>query len=44
MRMSRGIILRDADIFSLQFDALALIGFTVVGLMVASSRFSKRLN
>lgn len=44
MRMSRGIILRDADIFSLQFDALALIALTVVGLIVASSRFSKRLN
>lgn len=44
MRLSRGIILRDADIFSLQFDALALIVLTVVGLIVASSRFSKRLN
>lgn len=44
MRLSRGIILRDADIFSLQFDALALIVFTVLGLIVASSRFSKRLN
>jgi ABC-2 type transport system permease protein len=44
MRLSRGIILRDADIFSLQFDALALMVFTIIGLIVASSRFSKRLN
>jgi ABC-2 type transport system permease protein len=44
MRMSRAIILRDADIFSLQADALALIAFTVIGLIVASLRFSKRLN
>jgi len=44
MRMSRAIILRDADVFSLQADALALIAFTVIGLIVASLRFSKRLN
>ena len=44
MRLSRGIILRDANIFSMQFDALALMVFTIIGLIVASSRFSKRLN
>ncbi len=44
MRMSRAIILRDADIFSLQYDALALLAITAVGLLIASSRFSKRLN
>ncbi len=44
MRMSRAIILRDADIFSLQSDALALLAITAVGLLIASSRFSKRLN
>ncbi len=44
MRMSRGIILRDAEVVSLQYDAIALIVLTVLGLMLASSRFSKRLN
>lgn len=44
MRMARAIILRDAEIFSLQSDALALITFTIIGLIVASKRFSKRLN
>ncbi|MES3007112.1 MAG: ABC transporter permease [Pseudomonadota bacterium] len=44
MRMARAIILRDADIFSLQYDALALLAITAVGLAIASSRFSKRLN
>ncbi|MDO8272359.1 MAG: ABC transporter permease [Gammaproteobacteria bacterium] len=44
MRMARAIILRDADIFSLQYDALALLAITAVGLLIASSRFSKRLN
>lgn len=44
MRMSRGIILRDADVSSLQYDAIALLVLTVLGLLLASSRFSKRLN
>ncbi|MFG1488237.1 ABC transporter permease, partial [Oceanospirillum sp. HFRX-1_2] len=44
MRMSRGIILRDARMLDLQPDALWLLGFTAVGLLVASRRFSKHLD
>jgi ABC-2 type transport system permease protein len=44
MRMSRAIVLRDAQVFDLSFDALWLLGFTCLGLLVASLRFSKRLD
>ncbi|MBB1269621.1 ABC transporter permease [Shewanella sp. SR44-3] len=44
MRMSRAIVLRDAQVFDLGFDALWLLGFTCLGLLVASLRFSKRLD
>ncbi|MGI1945167.1 ABC transporter permease [Shewanella glacialipiscicola] len=44
MRMSRAIILRDAQVMDLQFDALWMIGFTCIGLFIASLRFSKRLD
>ncbi|MBU1393226.1 MAG: ABC transporter permease [Gammaproteobacteria bacterium] len=44
MRMSRAIVLRDAQVMDLQFDALWMIGFTCVGLFIASMRFSKRLD
>lgn len=44
MRMSRGIILRDAGVMDLQPDALWLLGFTALGLVVASRRFSKHLD
>lgn len=44
MRMSRGIILRDAGVLDLQPDALWLLGFTAAGLLVASRRFSKHLD
>lgn len=44
MRMSRAIILRDANVFELHYDVLWLIGFTIVGLIVASLRFSKHLD
>ncbi|MGL5360220.1 MAG: ABC transporter permease [Shewanella sp.] len=44
MRMSRAIVLRDASVLELEFDTLWLIGFTCVGLMIASLRFSKRLD
>jgi len=42
--MSRAIVLRDAEVSDLQFDALWMIGFTCLGLLVASLRFSKRLD
>lgn len=44
MRMSRAIVLRDAQVLDLGFDALWLLGFSCVGLLVASARFSKRLD
>ena len=44
MRMSRAIVLRDAQVMELQFDGLWLVGFTCVGLTIASLRFSKRLD
>lgn len=44
MRMSRAIVLRDAEVMELQFDALWLIVFTCIGLLIASLRFSKRLD
>ncbi len=44
MRMSRAIVLRDAQVMELSFDALWLLGFTLVGLVVASLRFAKRLD
>lgn len=44
MRMSRAIVLRDAQVMDLQFDVLWMIGFTCIGLLIASMRFSKRLD
>ncbi|SIS79160.1 ABC transporter permease [Neptunomonas antarctica] len=44
MRMSRAIILRDAEVMSLGADAIWLLGFTCLGLLVASLRFSKHLD
>ncbi|WP_434341063.1 ABC transporter permease [Motilimonas cestriensis] len=44
MRMSRAIVLRDAEVMDLSLDALWLLGFTAIGLLVASLRFSKRLD
>lgn len=44
MRMSRAIVLRDAEVMDLQFDALWLIAFTCIGLLIASLHFSKRLD
>jgi len=44
MRMSRAIVLRDAQVINLHADALWLIAFTAIGLFVASMRFSKHLD
>ncbi|WP_434355212.1 ABC transporter permease [Parasalinivibrio latis] len=44
MRLIRGIVLRDAQVEDLMDDTLWLCGFTLVGLMVASLRFRKRLD
>ncbi|SIO94575.1 ABC transporter permease [Vibrio spartinae] len=44
MRMIRGIVLRGADLLDLWRDTLWMIGFTLLGLVVASMRFKKSLD
>jgi ABC-2 type transport system permease protein len=44
IRLSRGIMLREAPIGELGPDLFYLIGFTVVTMTVAAMRFSKRLD
>lgn len=43
MRLIRGVVLKDAGIIELSGDLLWLVGFTVIGLALASLRFKKRL-
>ncbi len=44
MRMIRAIVLRGAELPGLLNDAFWLMGFTVVGLMVAAARFKKTVD
>jgi len=44
MRLIRGIVLRGADLLDLWRDAIWLVGFTILGLLVASMRFKKSLD
>jgi ABC-2 type transport system permease protein len=44
MRVIRGVVLRDASLFELRGDLIWLALFGVVGLIVASYRFKKRLD
>ncbi|WP_075185923.1 ABC transporter permease [Teredinibacter haidensis] len=44
MRMIRAIILRGAELPMLIYDSLWLVGFSILGLLVAALRFSKRLD
>ncbi len=44
MRLIRGVVLRDVEIFSMTFDVYWLALFTVAGLAVASFRFKKSLD
>ncbi|MCU4651476.1 ABC transporter permease [Roseibacterium sp. SDUM158016] len=44
MRIIRGVVLRDAELADLGPDAAWLLGFAVLGLVVASLRFRKRLD
>ena len=44
MRMIRGVVLRDADLIDLWRDSLWMLGFTIVGIIVASKRFKKSLD
>jgi ABC-2 type transport system permease protein len=44
VRLIRGVMLRGANLFELWPDVLALLGFTIVMMTLAISRFSKRLD
>ncbi|MEP1931430.1 MAG: ABC transporter permease [Roseibium sp.] len=44
MRMIRGLVLRDASLMDLQRDVLWMIGFFILGMIVAALRFKKRLD
>lgn len=44
MRIIRGVVLRGADLMELWRDTVWLLGFTVIGLVVASLRFKKSLD
>jgi ABC-2 type transport system permease protein len=44
MRLIRGVVLREADLIDLWPDTLWLAGFTLIGLMIAASRFNKNLD
>ncbi len=44
VRMIRGVVLRDASLADVPEDTLFLIGFTVVGLVIATLKFRKSLD
>ena len=44
IRLTRGIMLRDASLPELSLDLLYLVGFTAVTLTIAGLRFTKRLD
>ncbi|EIC21814.1 ABC transporter permease [Thiorhodovibrio frisius] len=44
IRAIRAVLLRDAGLEDIQEDALWLLGFMLIGLLVASLRFKKRLD
>lgn len=44
MRLIRGVVLRDVEIFDMAFDVYWLAIFTLAGLVVASFRFKKSLD
>ncbi len=44
MRLIRGVVLRDVDVFNMRFDLIWLLTFTLIGLTIASLRFKKNLD
>ena len=44
MRLIRGVVLRDVEIFEMTFDVYWLALFTLSGLAIASLRFKKNLD
>ena len=43
-RLIRGVVLRDADLTAIAPQIIWLLGFTILGVIVASLRFQKRLD
>jgi ABC-2 type transport system permease protein len=44
MRLIRGVVLRDVELFDMSYDIYWLLAFTLGGLLLASLRFKKRLD
>ncbi len=44
IRAMRAIVLRDVEVSEMTYDAIWLMGFTLLGLIIASLRFKKRLD
>jgi ABC-2 type transport system permease protein len=44
VRMIRGVVLRDASLVNMQADTLFLLGFTSIGLVIATLKFKKSLD
>ena len=44
MRIIRAVVLRGGEISDMSFDALWLVGITIIGIIIASLRFNKRLD
>ena len=44
IRLTRGIMLREAPIGELVYDLYYLLGFTLVAMSIAATRFTKRLD
>ena len=44
MRIIRAVVLRGGELSDMKFDALWLVGFTIIGIIIASLRFNKRLD
>ncbi|KPV95087.1 Inner membrane transport permease YbhS [Pseudoalteromonas sp. P1-9] len=44
IRAMRAIVLRDVEVSEMTYDALWLMGFTLLGLLIASLRFKKQLD
>ncbi len=44
MRIIRAVVLKGGNISDMSFDTLWLVGFTIIGIIIASLRFNKRLD
>ena len=44
IRLIRGLVLRDVDVFDMSAEIYFLALFTIIGLIIASLRFKKKLD